>query len=177
MPLARTMFLFDYELLHRVQALDRKDIKSADEVRKAKASSRLSEFKEIKRQWKDIGECKCRFNQLYLKDKRFVSFWEEGLRHVRMVLKNQETSANQIGTRRTFQGILLGYDRMAYSVSEELDHVAGEGVLDQEILDSIQERWMRLDDLLDWYFDAYMKCKKDEPDSFRHAPKWSVPIF
>lgn len=168
------MFLFDLELLRRVQALDRKDVSSADETRKAEALSRLSEFAEIKRQWKDIGSCKHRFNKLYLKDSQFIYFWEKGLQVIRRVLGCTEVSGNQIEKRRTFESILLGYDNRASALYTELIHIAGEDILEEDVLYLIRERWMRLDDVLNWYYNVYLFPEEGAPYMSRSAPTWSV---
>lgn len=173
-PLARALFLLDNELLRRVQALERKRVSSADELHKADARSRLSEFAEIKRQWRDIGSCKHQFNQSYLKDRRFVGFWEEGLQSIRKVLGCNEVSRNQDEKRSTFVSILLRYEKLAGSLLAELLHVAGDGVLQEDVIYLIRERWMRLDEVLDWYYNSRSDIQEGTPYPSRSTPNWSV---
>jgi hypothetical protein len=141
-------------------------VSTADEAHKAEALRRLSEFDEIKEQWKDIQLHKYRFNQFYLKDHQFIPVWAKGLQNIRIVLGCKKVCGDQIEKRRTFESILLGYEKQADHLLGALVDAAVEGILEQEILSSIQERWMRLDETLN--------CYHDDTDTPRSIRTWLV---
>lgn len=102
-------------------------------------------------QWKEIESHERRFNQTYLKDPRFIPIWTEGLKNIKVVLNCKKGNSDQVEKRKRFVNILLGYEKHADHLLDALKNAAAQGILDAEIQDSIQERWMRLDDTLNWY--------------------------
>ncbi|KAH7416910.1 hypothetical protein BKA64DRAFT_656489 [Cadophora sp. MPI-SDFR-AT-0126] len=163
-PLARALFSFDYELSRRVRAVDRKIVNTPDEPHIAEAAHRMSEYDEVKLQWNDIQSSTRQFSQSYLTNGNFVAIWADALRIIGMVLGSKKNSGDQIGKRKVFKNILLGYEKQANQLMEALIDVASDGALGEEVLSLIQERWIRLDETLDRYFD--------DEDSREHIPTW-----
>lgn len=151
-PLARALFSFDRKLLRRVEILDQKDASCDDEARKKEALDRLEDIKELKRQWRDIDSFNHQFNQSYLTDGRFIPFWTKGLKHIRMVLSRKDASANHINMREVYRSIVWDYHECTNSLYQTLHDVVGEIALEESTLDLIRERWMKLDELFEWYF-------------------------
>ncbi|KAJ4375780.1 hypothetical protein N0V83_001057 [Neocucurbitaria cava] len=172
MPLARDLFSFDLELLRRVE---RKHASSSDEIRKNRAVPRVEEIFEIRQQWQDIELCRSQFSQSYVQDKLFIPVWVEGLRIVKEALRNNHVSGNHMKQRCDYMNILARYEKLACRLRDRLVDTARQGLLTNEVLMSTQERWIRLDGLLDEYHDTY-NDHRDEDTSFapRIAPKWSV---
>lgn len=169
------MFLFDLELLKPVQVFDRKQVCSTDEARKAEADRRMEDFLEIKRQWKDIDSSQSQFNKSYLQDNYFVPVWVEGLRIVKEAIGSNKGSGNQIQKQSEYIRILTYYESLACNLRDQMVGTARQGLLEKEVLYSIQERWIRLDEILDWYYDFDNRhLGEDIPPTSRWAPKWSV---
>jgi hypothetical protein len=162
-------------LVQRISAVESKCISSADEARKSEAVRRVEEFVEIKRQWRDINTCQSQFSQSYVQDNQFIPIWVEGLRIVQEALGSNNMSSNHIQKRSVYIGILARYEKLACSLRDKLVDTARQGLLKEEILFSIQERWLRLDDLLDWYYDMHNNhLDEDTPPVSRSTPTWLV---
>lgn len=171
------MFKFDYELLRRVNLVDQKNDSSADEARKAKAIRRIETFIEIKLQWKDIDVGRRQFSESYMGNIYFIEIWAEGLQIVKNVLRSKNVSGNQQKIRDDYVQILANYESRACNLRDQMVDAARQGLLEEDVLHSIQERWIRLDELLDWYYDSCSRdVDADEFPIFRSAPKWLVGV-
>ena len=167
------MFVLNLKLLHRVHIFDRNHVNSTDEVRKAEADRRIGDFYEVKRQWKDIDSNKSQFGQSYMQDTRFVPVWEVGLQIVREVLRNKNSPGNSTQKQSDFMRILTDYESLACSLRDQMVDTAHQGLLKKEVLYSIQDRWIRLDEILDWYYDLRNRdLNEDTPSMSRLSPKW-----
>ena len=132
--LARALFLFDIELIHRVQAADQKTIKIPNKPHIAETLRRISEYKEVNRQWKEIQSSKRRFSQSYLTNNNFIAIWAEALRNIGMVLGSKKNGGDQREKRKVFESILLGYEKQAQQLMEALIDVASDGTLEKKFL-------------------------------------------
>jgi hypothetical protein len=169
------LFALDFKLLQRVRAADRKHLNSADDARKIEANRRIGDFNEIQRQWKNINSNQSQFSQSYMQDPQFVPVWAEGLRIMKEALGSKSSSSNSIKKQSDFTDILIGYDGLACRLRDEMVGTAHQGHLEKEVLYSIQDRWIRLDEILDWYCDLYNRdLDEDTPPMSRSSPKWLV---
>ncbi|KAJ4302811.1 hypothetical protein N0V90_001702 [Kalmusia sp. IMI 367209] len=156
LPLARALILLDDELIRRVQKFYQKRTSSADEARKAKNAQLLKDCIEIKRQWKDINSGKCNFTHLYMKSDQFIPIWAEGLKIIKEAFVGN--ASHQSKKRSDFEKILYNCDTLASQIMSQMIDIAHQGLLDLEVLYSIQARWIRLDEVLKWYYDL---CNED----------------
>ncbi|KAJ4321610.1 hypothetical protein N0V94_002809 [Neodidymelliopsis sp. IMI 364377] len=177
-PLARTLFLFDRQLVLRVQKFHQKGASSEDEIRKAKAIRWIEDCNDIKQQWDDIESGQCRFSELYLKDNCIIPIWKEGMRIIKEVLKNNQASSNQSRKRDDFVRILGEYEKQANKLQTQMVDTAHRGLFDPEFLNPIQERWMRLDETIELHYDSCNRCvDEDKRLSFRRSLAWLVADF
>ncbi|ORY15962.1 hypothetical protein BCR34DRAFT_143714 [Clohesyomyces aquaticus] len=173
-PLARALFSLDLQLFLRVHAVNRKCTSSTDETRKAEAVRRVGDFMELKRQWRDIDSGQRQFRQSYVQDNSFVPVWVEGLRIVKETLRSINFSGKQDQKQREYMKILASYETLAGKLHDEMIDLARQGLLDKEVLFSIQERWIRLDEILDWYYDLLNgQIGEGVHPMSRAAPQWS----
>jgi hypothetical protein len=174
-PLARALFLFDLALLRRIWVVERKYASSADEVRKNEAVRRIDEIDEVHSQWEMIDSGENQFSLSYVQSKHFIPIWVEGLGIVKEALRFDNMSSNHVKKRLDYMDIVTRYEQLAYGLRERLVDTARQGLLKNEILFSIQERWIRLDELLDWYYNTYNEHRdEDTPYMSRSAPTWLV---
>jgi hypothetical protein len=110
-----------------------------------------------------------------MKGNCFIPIWTEGMRIIKEVLNNNPNSSNQSGKRDAFARIIEEYESRADNLHIQMVDTAHRGLLDLEFLDSIQERWMRLDEIVKWYYDLCNRdIDEDEPQVFRRSPTWLV---
>ena len=136
------------------------------------ALNRLEDIRELKRQWWDIDSFSHQFNQSYLRDRQFIPYWTIGLKHIRAVLTRKDASANHAKTRGDYQAILWEYQECAISLYNTLCDVAGEAALEEGVLNLIRERWMKLDELFDWYCRGALRDEDIKYSDLPHAPTW-----
>lgn len=177
-PLARALILFDLQLAKRVHKFHQKGASSADETRKARALRWIEDCNDFNQQWKDIDSGQCNFSELYLKSSGYKPIWTEGMRIIKEVLKSNQVSSNQSRKRDDFARIVGEYESRANKLQTQLIDVSHRGLLEEECLDSIQERWMRLDEIVELY---YYLCNRhvgeDEPCDSRSSLEWLVADF
>lgn len=161
--------------MHRVQRFHQKGASSADETRKADALRWIEDCNDIRQQWKDIDSGQSQFSELYMKSKCFIPIWTEGMRIIKDVLKNNQTSNNHSKKRDDFARIIREYEIQAANLQTQMVDTAQRGVFDPEFLDPIQERWMRLDEILDLHYDlCNIYSGEDEFIVLRHSLTWLV---
>jgi hypothetical protein len=165
-PVARALSSFDRKIIKRVQALDKRVASNTDEVRKTDALYHPGELRDIDNQFNDIYWAKYGFNELYLKDERFIAFWRIALQHIRIVLESKESNNNHTKKRDVFEQIFLSYWKLAFKLRDAIIDAVSEDILEQEVLDVISERWTPLDEILDWYHE--------HTNTSRTVPSWSV---
>lgn len=130
----------------------------------------MGDFHEVRRQWTDIDSNKRQFSQSYMHDTHFVTVWAEGLRIVREGLNSNSTQMQNVFTR-----ILKEYESLACILRETMVDTADQGLLKKEVLYSIQDRWIRLDEILDWSYDLRNRdLDEDTSPTSRLTPKWLV---
>ncbi|KAL1595964.1 hypothetical protein SLS60_009654 [Paraconiothyrium brasiliense] len=174
LPLARALILLDVEMLRRVQKFYQKRTLPADDARKAKAGPLLKDCNDAMRQWKEINSGKRQFSHSYLKNGHFDRIWAEGLRIITEALRRNQPSNNQ-SQKQSFERILHKCDTLASELMSQMVDVAHQGLLDATVFWSIQARWLRLDEVLNWYYDL---CNLDADESeqrvSRVSPTWLV---
>ncbi|KAL5389674.1 hypothetical protein DPSP01_002169 [Paraphaeosphaeria sporulosa] len=172
LPLARALILLDDEMIKRVQRFYQKRNLSVDEARRTKMVPLVNDCIEIKRQWKEINSGKCEFTHLYMRRKWLIPIWAESLRIIKEALAGNQTS-NRSQKQTHYEQILHRCDTLANDVKDHMLDIAREGLLDPEVLSSIQGRWLRLDGILNWYYDLH-KREADEPEQrwLRISPTW-----
>jgi hypothetical protein len=159
----------------RVQKYHEKGASSADESRKAEGLRWIEDCIDIKQQWKDINSGQCQFSELYMKRNYFIPIWTEGMRIIKEVLNSNPNSSNQSGKRDAFARIIREYESRADNLQTHMVDTAHRGLFDLEFLDPIQERWMRLDEVIEWYYDLCNRdVDEDEPQVFRRSLTWLV---
>jgi hypothetical protein len=110
-----------------------------------------------------------------MKDNCFIPIWTEGLRIIKEVLNSNPNSSNQSGKRDAFARMIEEYEGRADDLRTQMVDTARQGLFDLEFLDPIQERWMRLDEIVKWYYDLCNRnVDEDEPQVFRRSFTWSV---
>lgn len=173
-PLARALFLFDLSLIRRVYAFHDKQRHSEDESHKIEANRWIEEYIEIKHQWKNIELGQGQFTQSYMEDRYFIPFWTEGLRIVKDALRDNRTSTNAIEKRSVFTRILTEYEKLACSLQEKLIDASRQGLLEKGVIISIQDRWVKLEEVLRWYYDS-RNALRDEDSAYELpiAPTWA----
>lgn len=93
----------------------------------------------------------------------FIPILVEGLRIVKEALKSANNmSANRNQQRSQFMGILAGYEKLACKPRDRLVDTARESLLTKEVLLSIGERWVRLDEVLEEYHDTLNDNRDEE---------------
>ncbi|RYN45873.1 hypothetical protein AA0118_g12754 [Alternaria tenuissima] len=170
--LARTLALFDLQLVKRVQKFHQKPSSSMDETRKVEVLRLLEDCNDVRQQWRDIDSGKCQFSELYMTNDLLVPIWKEGLRVIKEVIGSKKVSSEQSNKRNVFAGILLDYESQAGRLQEQMVHAAGQGLFDPVFLNPIQERWLRLDETIDLH---YRLCNHDADEEFsfrRQSPTW-----
>lgn len=167
--------MLDVQLFKRVQNFYQNRAASLDEARKARGVPSLEECFQIRQQWKNIDSGQRQFSQLYMKSDHFVPVWKEGLRIVKEALQRNQTFNNQSQKRNDFEKILSQYETLAESLKSQIVDAAHRGLLEAEVFYSIQARWIRLDEILDWYYDLYnINVDEDVPHVSRRSSNWLV---
>lgn len=130
---------------------------------------------EIKRQWRNIESSQSQFTQSYMEDRYFVPFWTEGLHIVKGALRNNRASTNAMKKRSDFVRILTEYEDMACTLQQKLIDASGRGLLEDAVMFSIQDRWVKLDEVLKWYYDSQNRVRdKNTPPSSPTSLGWYV---
>ncbi|USP78909.1 hypothetical protein yc1106_06183 [Curvularia clavata] len=171
--LARTLALFDLQLVQRVQKFHQKSSSSIDETRKAAALLLLEDCNDIRQQWRDIDSGKCQFSELYMTSDLLVPIWAEGLRIIKDVIRSKQVSSEQSNKRNVFARILLDYESLAGRLQERMVDAARQGLFDPDFLNPIQERWLRLDETIDLHYNLCNVDADEDMHSFcRQSPTW-----
>jgi hypothetical protein len=163
------------QLLQRVQRFYEKRASPTDEAHKAKAVPSVEECIEIRQQWKDVDSGQFKFSQRYMTSNHFVPIWTEGLRIIKETLGSNQMSNNQPKKRNDFERILLHYETLTKSLKSRMVDAAHRGLLESEVLFSIQDRWVRLDEVVDWYYNlCNLDVNEDECRIVRNSSTWLV---
>jgi hypothetical protein len=164
-------------MIKRVQRFYRKCNLSADDARKTKMVPLVNDCFEIQRQWKEINSGQCKFAQSYMRCKQLIPIWTESLRIIKQALEGNQTSHGS-QKQSDYENILHKCDTLASGVTAHMLGVARKGLLDSEVLSTIQERWLRMDEVLNWYYDLHNR-EADEPEQrwSRISPTWLVTNF
>lgn len=137
----------------------------------------MEECINIRRQWKEIDSGRQEFNELYMKSTHLIPLWREGLQIIKATLGSNQNSSNQ-SQRNAYRTILAEYESLADNLKTQMVDTAHQGLLETDVLISIQKRWTRLDDVVDWYYNmCNQKMDEDEPRVFRSSSTWLVLDF
>jgi hypothetical protein len=174
-PLADSLVEFELNLFQRVHAFHKKQTSCTDEERKTEAVRWVGEYKDFLQQRKDIENGQRRFSHSYLRDESFVPIWTEGLRVVKNVFKNSNSSKNQTQKQNVYMGYITSYEKQARTLQNQMVDIALQGLLEEPIINSIRNRWVKLDSSIEWYYE--WRNRTIDPvknTSTRIAPKWLV---
>jgi hypothetical protein len=98
------------------------------------------------------------------------------MRIIKEALKSSYLSSNQSQKRDAYASILGRYESQADNLQTRMVDIARRGLFDPEFLNPIQERWMRLDETVELYYDLYNRFVDvdDEPYALRSSLPWLV---
>jgi hypothetical protein len=112
-----------------------------------------------------------------MKSNRFIPIWEEGMRIIREGLESNQDSSNQSRKRDGLMSTIGEYETQADHLETCMVDAARRGLFNPEFLSPIQERWMRLDETVELYYDSCNQNRNvydDDPLMFRSSLTWLV---
>jgi hypothetical protein len=112
-----------------------------------------------------------------MKSNCFIPIWEEGMRIIREGLESNQDSSNQSRKRDGLMSTIGEYETQADHLETWMVDAARRGLFNLEFLSPIQERWMRLDETVELYYDSCNQNRNvydDEPLIFRSSLTWLV---
>lgn len=136
-------------------------LNSEDPQAKIAALESLDDIRSIEQQFEDINTSKRTFGVAYLTDKNIIYYWTKMLAVTSQLLKHPEDALTV-----AIVGMLDRIVICMAALEAPLMKDASRGVLNDEILASIGERWARLDQMAASYSESI--------PAFRNLNSWCV---
>ncbi len=171
LAIARTLCTLDRAMIQIIQKISaailagRLNANDPDAMNEAREE--LSMVTIIDGQLNSIKLGAALFHPSYLEERIFITIWQKAVNILRQLLPHELAPDQPPDNTQAYSEYLSLMEAEAENLTEQIVHAASKGSLTPNALLTLEERWVRLDEILDW--------RKDRYGVARMLQSWYVP--
>ncbi|KAH6626575.1 hypothetical protein B0J18DRAFT_425155 [Chaetomium sp. MPI-SDFR-AT-0129] len=155
--LARKLATLDQRALSIVQAIclsiQSGRLNAGDTASQAEARRNLDDIQALSVQFGDITEGRRAFGEGYLRDRHMIYFWAKALSFGSQAYR----ASPEDPLSKAFEAVMGGLVRELAMVEDCLVAAAGEGVLEDEVMYTVGERWSRAEGMAGVFGQSFVE--------------------